>query len=818
MPQHLPGFTLHPLAKAVSLVTVALTANALAQQDAEEDEQASGYIEELVVTATKREADLQDISQSIQAFTEEHIDRMSLRTMEDYARSLAGVSIVSTSPGRNELVFRGISTGSQEWRTDASAAVYLDEIPMTSPAQQADPYLMDIERIEALPGPQGTLFGSSSQSGTLRIVTNKPDTTALSGSVDIGFSALPGKGDASSRVEGHLNLPLAERAAVRVAAFAQNEGGFIDNVRGRALFTGDTNDDAVEDDFNTWQQSGFRVTGLWDVNESWSAQLMAIRQDSESKGDWVYDPAVGELEIVRFQKDIRTDDWWSTGLTVVGDLGFAELTIAAGHLEREVFYDFGNMVDDQLRTAIRGKGVGYDVPAYYASALYDIAYHIGTIVNDQIARRSSQEIRLASTGTGRLQWMMGAFYEETLDAWDWYWLTPDLVATPAWPALNGWAYYLAQSFDPNIVYPIAPTERFYGEDFKRETRQRAVFGEFGYDLTDDLAVGVGTRWFEYDRYRTERQYWPEGVPYGDYANNGIDTYDGKDSDIVYKVSAKYRIDNDKMVYFTYSEGFRLGGSNTLRRGSVLPRRFGPDKLFNTEIGVKTEWWENRLQLNLALYRMRWEDMQREINDPTLTEAKGHVNLGEAEGAGVEGSFTVWLTDALKVEGSLFKSSTEITEDFFFRQAFPNDRLPAGVADWRVLSNGQELAIAPDFKWWLGVEYTVPGVLFGSDGWIRYDHSFQAAQYHDFNDAREFVTKRIDDWRLANLQLGLWQGESGSWTLTFDVWNVWDERAINWVDTSNDDRLEAVGINRYRTLPGVVRPREFGISLRWDIGG
>lgn len=781
-------------------------------KQAQQEKENELAIERITVTSSKRVMDMQELPQSVQALNTEQLERMGLRNFADYAKAIPSLSAVSTSPGRNEIVFRGISTGSGEWRTDSSVAVYLDEIPMTSAAQQVDPRMVDIERVEALPGPQGTLLGSSSQSGALRIITNKPDADqGVFGAFEIEGSTMA-EGDPSYRAEGHINIPLIDNVlAVRVAGFSVKEGGYIDNVVGKALFTDETNEDVAEENFNTWEQDGFRVIGLWHVNDKWDAQLTYLNQKAETNGDWKYDPALGELDIVRFHNDIRTDDWWSTALTITGNLGFAELTLTSSHTEREVKYNFDSMVSDQLRT--RAYGID-NINGAYNPAYYNTAYINGTVSNDQVGRRTTQEIRLTSMGESKFQWLMGAFYESSYDQWNWNFNTPNLESTPAWAALNYLAYSTENNYDnyaPGELYPLASTDIFYQEDFERTTDQLAVFGEVSYEITDKLTMLMGLRWFEYDRNRTEKQSWPLGLPFGNQDTGGIDIFSGKDSDMVKKLSASYKLDDDKMLYYTYSEGFRLGGYNMLRPNSVLPESYESDKLFNHEVGLKSEWWDNRFRVNISAFYMQWEDMQREIYDPYLVGTKAHANIGDAESIGVEANFTLQLTQELKLEGSYFQSDSEITQDFWFSDIFDDGVVPPSD-DWLVATEGQDLAIAPDNKWWLGLEYTFANQFLGANWWIRYDHSYQGSQSHDWSSAQSGFST-IPSWSIANMSLGLWTDTD--WTVTLTVNNLFDERAVNWIDDGNDELLEQYNIDRYKSLYNVVRPRE--VSLSFKIG-
>ncbi|HSD68910.1 MAG TPA: TonB-dependent receptor plug domain-containing protein, partial [Woeseiaceae bacterium] len=190
-------YSLTPLATAV-IGALYPAASALAQSSEEAD---SDGIEEIIVTATKREISLQDVPQSITAFSNADIEKMVFKNMEDYMKAIPSASLVNSMPGRNSLSMRGITTGSAEYRTDSQVAVYLDEQPITSISQQPEVRMIDIERIESLPGPQGTLFGSSSQSGTLRIITNKPNHDGFSGQADALVATTDG-GDESYDFNG----------------------------------------------------------------------------------------------------------------------------------------------------------------------------------------------------------------------------------------------------------------------------------------------------------------------------------------------------------------------------------------------------------------------------------------------------------------------------------------------------------------------------------------------------------------------------------------------------------------------------------------
>jgi len=796
------GFSMRPIARAIALATATTPALAMAQST-EETQEAAGALEEVIVTATKRAVNMQDLPMSIEAFGTEQMEKIGMFNMRDALNVIPSMSTVTTSPGRNEVVFRGVSTGSGEWRTDSGSAVYLGDVPMTSATQAVDPRMVDIERVEALPGPQGTLFGSSSQSGAFRIIPNQADHSGGYGSFNIGATYME-EGDPGYKLEGWANIPLIDDTlSMRIALFDVETGGYIDNIYGTNIFTDDDNADVVEDDFNTWDQTGGRLSVLWSVNDSWDVEGMFMQQEQTSRGDWLSDPnaeGVGDLEIVRFHKDFRNDDWWIGALTITGDLGFAEFKSVTSYLDREIFYEFDATVNGQVR-AQRVLTPGEYI---YYNVLYATGFNRETAINDQTAERVTQEFRLSSTSDSRLQWMVGAFYEKTDDWWDYVFAeVEDLANTP-------FGYYWALNYETYIPN----TNSWYKEIYSSTTEQIALFGELNYRITDRLSATIGARWFEYDRDRNETKEWPEGWAYD------TDIYKGKDDDTLFKFAIDYSLSDDKMIYALYSEGFRLGGPNSIKNpSSKLPDYYGPDGLRNYEIGLKSQWMSNRLQWNLTLYMMDWEDIQRGITDPDDWTANGTVNMGDAEISGLETSLAWQVTEQFRIDASLSWSDSELKDDYYLSDVVE------GIEDWQdyqLGAKGQNLAIAPPAKWWIGLQYDLPDLFKGMDGWVRYDHTWRDEMYHDWWNALNAKTglggeKLLDATSEGSLQFSL--GKPGNWSLTLSIWNVWDDRNAQWISSGFDGYFGDQGlwpeVQRYVNMPFYSRPREFELTFRKD---
>ena len=782
----LPG-RLSPLAIAV------MTALNPAHAQVADDED---RLEEVIVTATRRATNLQDVAQSITAFTTEDIERQAFQNMEDYMKSLPSMNLVNLMPGRNSLVMRGISTGSSEYRTDSPVAVYLDEQPMTSISQQVDVRMVDIARIESLPGPQGTLFGSSSQSGTLRIITNKPNYLGTTGKITGTLGTTRG-GEASYDLNGHLNLPLVEdRVALRVVGFTTQDGGYVDNVLGTDLVSGRTNLDVVEEDFNDYRTIGGRVAVLWNISDRWEVLATHIAQNSRATGAWETDAALGEYQIARFFDEYREDDWYQTALSFTGDLGFAEFTVTAADYSRDITYEWDNMAYEQWKDAYWG--------AYYP--LYDSDYTFGTIFNYQVQERRSYEARLTSQGESRLQWMVGAYYEDLYDRWFYGALNPSLTSTTAWEAANYYAYWAAY-YGYDVQYPLPETDIAYRNTYRKTIKQSAVFSELTYSLTDEWSVTAGARWFEYDRDETDIYEFPEGLPiFGARGEGGAHSRAGKSDDVVLKFGSEYHLDDDRMTYFLYSEGFRLGGNNSTRAAAtgVIPLEYGPDALKNYEFGLKSQWLNNRLQLNTSLFFMEWEDIQ--INDraqsPSPWWARGTVNAGNAEQKGIEVSGWYNPTDNLGFEFSAFLADPEFSETFVKQ-------------DGDVIEEGMPMPNSPERKYWAAVQYTWPALDgVGGDLWVRYDTSYQSETWASLGWILSNDPEGIHpSWQSSNVQIGLTRDDG--WELSLMARNVWDDRNINW--TWQPEYGDLFSVPTHNRFISYQRPRTISLTVRKAFG-
>ena len=776
-----PGRNLTPLAAAI--MSILYPGTAAIAQDSD-----SGRLDEIVVTATKREMNMQDLGQSITALTTDDLEKQSMQGMEDYVRALPSVTLANEIPGRNSVIMRGVSTGTQEFYTDSQVAIYLDEQPVTTISQQLDVRMVDIARIEVLPGPQGTLFGSSSQAGTMRIITNQPDNTQLSGQVDAALWSTSG-GEESYDLSGWINLPLvSDRLAVRAVAFTSHEGGYIDNILGTTLEGSEDNSAVVEEDQNEFDNVGGRIAATWVIDDAWEIDASYIAQRSETSGSWDSDPALGDFRLVKFFKEYREDDWYQASATIRGDLGFAEVTGTASYFDRDIVYEWDNMVYEQWKDAYWGP--------YYA--LYDSDYTFGTTFNDQNVTRSAYELRLTSQGESRMQWMIGGFYEDTTNQWFYGAKNPDYVGTDSWYAAQYYAYYY-NYLGYDVQYPLPPTDIGYSETYRNSIKQTAVFGELGFDLTDRWTVTVGSRWFEYDRDTRFLLQFPQGLPpFGSFDTGGRVESSGVESDTVFKFGTTFDLTDNLMVYGLYSEGFRLGGNNSQRAANTgfVPLVYESDKVENVELGLKSSTGDGRLVFNLTAFVMEWDQIQ--INQSSVGGQwwlRGTINGGKAESKGAEAYVTWQATDNLYLEATAFFGSPEFKDEVV---RF-SDVVPAGAP----------MVWAPKRKYKAAVEYMVPDVL-GGDLWFRYDYSYEGEKWNNLSNIINNNTEGlVPSWSISNVHVGL--DLEGGWNVQLTARNIWDKRAIN--SLYQDSSGELFGDPRFDNIRTYARPRTIGVTVR-----
>jgi outer membrane receptor protein involved in Fe transport len=763
-----------------------------------QEQQQTPSLEEIIVTARKRTENLQDIPQSIQAISELTLQRGDVDGIDDYVRMIPSLSYVTYGPGTSKLVFRGVADSATSFIADSSAGIYLDEQPLTQNAQNPEVRMIDIARIEALPGPQGSLYGASSESGTLRIITNQPDPSAFFAETSASFNTGP-ESEESYEISAILNVPLKEdKVAVRLVGFDARDGGFIDNVLatscgwrdllGDAQCTGSrTNEEFVRDDVNRAEYDGGRATLLWNVNERWQINTGIVTQSMDGQGDQGYEPEVGDLNIVRFHEEPRSDDWTQYQFTLQGDVGFADLISATSYFERDVEY----MYDTTIYNAYLASFFNPAYPAYY------VQYAWGQLVNYEFVsdpsgiafqfqdtKRFAQELRLSHDG-GKIQWIAGLFYERFEDNWDFNIRIDDYEDTLSFQNYTE----IFPDVGPGTTGGVT-----YNSNNHTITTQYAVFGEVTINFSDQWSLTTGGRWFDTERDRTYFQEIP---------NNHIAVIDNPIAslrDFTPKVSLRYRIDDQRMVYALYSQGFRNGGANITRPGAVLPKVYDPDFLDNYEIGLKSRWWDGKLQLNVTGFHMIWEDYQLEVTDPGPLFAVAVANVGNAEINGVELNVDMAVAEPLTIGANM---------SFLESEAKDVDPI-VGTPD------GARLPNTPEFKGSGYLEFRRPIERLGGNGFVYLSYTYVGESFNDIDCTVAGCDPplRQAPYQIWDLNLGI---EGRSWELAFTIDNIFDERAqlYNRVPTG---RINDGGSGIPLSGRTVNRPVEYGLSFTKRWGG
>ncbi len=745
------------------------------------DKKTSQGIETITVTSRKRVENIQDTPLSITALGATKLDELGIENFDDYALMLPSLSYQSAGPGLSQVYMRGASDGGSGNASGSqpSVAIYLDEQPVTAIGRNLDLHIYDIERVEALAGPQSTLFGASSQSGTIRIITNKPQVDTFEGGVDVSYGTT-NSGDPSHSLEGFVNLPVSDNAAIRLAAWTKKDGGYIDNIAGTrtyGLFTDggnfstveENNDDLIKENFNELTNSGARVALKVNLNDDWTATASYLTQKQETEGVWFQDSEnpsgeVGDLEVQRYFPDSMDDEFSQAALTIEGDFGSSSLVYAGSFMDRDVQYfnDYSDYADYFSTSWIQYYGC-----EYYGTADVDVDCSSMAIFynDDNQYKRNTHELRLQSTDNDPLQYIVGLYYEDASHDYRQEWI------------MDG----MAQGSDfrqfgvPNL---------WYLTDQKRADKQSALFGEVSYAFTDQLTTTLGARWFENESKLVGVSGYGLIAPGFPIIN--VDSKD-EDSDSIFKFNLTYKIDDKKMVYLTWSEGYRPGGINR-DETDLVARIYKSDFVTNTELGWKTMWLDNNLRWNGAVYHMQWDDMQFTRYDSSYGSPVGlTVNASEAKIVGIESDITYLLTPDWTVTAAFNFNQAELAADLLVGSNLSPD--------------GTALPNVPDFKGNLTSRYNV--VIGGYNSFAQIVYSYVGETYSDIykyktSDVNLDLRDVNNSYSIVNLSAGI---DMDGWGVNMYVDNLTDERA----------QLSRGGAS-YDSTVTVNRPRNVGIRF------
>jgi iron complex outermembrane receptor protein len=682
----------HKCARAVAAIlgthaAAAAYAAAPAEQATPTEGVSTAGIQEVLVTAQRRAENVQDVPIAIQALSGDTLQQLNVATFDDLIKHLPNVNGASQGPGQVQIFMRGLSAGSVPTQSGGSingfpnVALYLDEQSGQLPGRNLDVYAADLERIEVLEGPQGTLFGAGAQAGVIRYITNKPKLNSTEGSVSGGYSATAG-GDQNSDITAVLNLPLiADTLAVRGVVYHDRRGGYINNLP--AIFTRAATDGGIHyanyptgcgpnsspvpgppcqvppgapvinnaglarNAINPVTYQGARVSALWDINDVWSALITQSYQDMDAEGVFYQMPLSADgaplppQSVTLFNNSFNKDRFENTAWTLNGRIGVLKAVYAGSYLVRNV-----ETVQDYTNYA---RGLYAD---YYQChgpdpkhGLVSTCYSPSATWNETLRNtHQSHEFRLSTPDEWRLRAIGGVFWENLriYDQLNWLYKTlPPCVETVAGAPSPSVGCLTNIGPIPgsqvNNPAPIRGDNVAFFNDVKRGYKQWALFTSWDFDILPKvLTVTAGTRYYHFDNNEEGAESgsfscYQAGAPpcltSGATVNIGTEnlrtTYTGFKS----RANLTWHIQPDVLAYYTWSQGFRPGAFNRSTACYIpgtsgtaqycSPLPYQSDNLTNNELGWKSQFLDHRLQLNGAIYQEDWKNAQVTFFQPGL---------------------------------------------------------------------------------------------------------------------------------------------------------------------------------------------------------
>ena len=760
--------------------------------------------EEVVVTATKRSSTIREVPFSINAQTQEDIKRSGATNIEELSRNIAGLIVQNLGPGQSQVAIRGVSAGQivrDQPGVKEQVGVYMDESVISLSLFTPDFDLYDLNRVETLRGPQGTLFGSGSVGGTIRYITNQPNLDETEGSIEVNLNTVT-DGEEGGHLKGMINVPFADgKAALRLVAYATEYAGFIDALREGG---------GSSDDVNSGSVQGIRAAVKIQPNDMLTITPRIIYQEIKTDGfnrqeDYnlyanpftTTRPAIqlGEREQFLQLNEEFSDETLLWDLTVSLSLDQFDITSVTSYLERDIL-------------------VSRDASALTGSVSVDLGYpEVGGVLLPSNLRDTTdleqltQEIRISSNIDGSFQWLAGVFYSDTERVYHQRLPTPGYAAVTDLVLGAGTSAAVANGF-PNLDSP-------FNSDLPYDIEQFSVFGEATWDVNDQVHLTVGGRFYDFD----EKRVITTG---GLFANGDSGQVDKTSSDgFNARVLASYDFNDEITFNAQAAQGFRLGGVNDPLNSGLCTagdlatfgsfQSYDDETLWNYEAGFKASF-DNGINLNVAAFRAEIEDLQVTL-DAGSCSSRISFNVEEAHSTGVEFVLSVSPTDGLDL--SLSGSILEAEFDDTVRDEL--GEILGGV------KKGNRLASVPDFQISGAATYSFPIALFnGADAFVSaaVQHvgdritqpSDQVAGSGVFVSGLAFggatgnetttLDLELDSYTLINLSIGI---NKEDWEAVLYINNVTDENA----DLSFDRERGGRARLGFRTNP----PRTMGLVFR-----
>jgi iron complex outermembrane receptor protein len=769
-------------------------------------------IEEIVVTAQKRETALQDVPFSVGAASAAQIRNSGSENVVDLARNFAGLTIADLGPGQSQVAIRGISAGQvirDQPGVKEQVGIYLDESPISIALFTPDLELFDLERFEVLRGPQGTLFGAGSLSGTLRYITAAPVLNESEGSVEL--TAQDGTGaDFGGKVRGAVNIPLGERAAVRIVGYRNELQGFIDAVRPNG---------SVDEDVDGGDKTGGRIALLFQPNENVTILPRIVYQKLDTDGFPRNDVfnilantftttepqvALGNRQQFTQIEEGLEDDFALADLKLEFDLGPVTLTSVTSYTDREV-------IVTRDSTALTGS-VSFDISGSPSPVRLNSA-----LIDTTDLEALSQEVRLTSNGDGKFQWLVGAFYQDVDRQYG------QALPTPGFDAALG--------IDNSVPALNARRDSPFFSNLDYDFEQFALFAEGTYSFTDKLALTVGARYYDFDEDRILNFG-------GAFAVVTVDQPGSTSSDGVSpRAILAYDVTRDVQLNAQVSRGFRLGGINdpvnipvcSAADAAIFGNQpdFDDETVINYELGAKMQFADRRVTLNVAAFYSDIEDLQGTADAGTCS-SRVVFNVPDARSMGIEAELFARVGENWDFGLSVTAVEAELRSSVTGLDNLGNTVIVAGLAD------GERLPTAPKFQAVGSVGYDWAFGSSGFRGFATFTAQFVGSSFSQFTDAQtnfgvistvgpfglnvpgsarliQFgnpnvsavsFDAKLDEYTIGNLRFGV---RKDLWEAAVVVNNLWDERAQLALDRERG-RSARVGFV-------TNMPRTYGITVR-----
>jgi iron complex outermembrane recepter protein len=780
-------------ASALLLSTTVLCAPAAAlAQDAADNDDA-----DIVVTAAKREQNLQDVPLAIAAIGNEKLDELQVKEFQDVVKFLPSVTIQTAGPGFSQVFFRGVANGegSNHSASLPTVGIYLDEMPITTIQGALDIHAYDLARVEALAGPQGTLYGASSMAGTIKMITNRPDTSGTYGEVGVELNSVA-HGDIGGVLESFINLPLSERAALRAVGWYRRDGGYIDNVPGARTYASSrirhTNAPFVENNYNDAETYGGRLALGIELDDNWTVTPNVIGQVQTVLGSQQQERSSAvtrDLATVQYNPEGSEDKWVQAALTIEGKIGNWDLTLAGGHLRRRTITESDYSDYAYFYDALFGSGAFF----------YDNA---GVLVNPNqyiqgidTYRKTFTEFRVASPSDARLRFIGGLFYQRQTH--------------------NIEQNYIIDNIADSITVPGTPSNIWLTKQY-RVDRDYAAFGELSFDITDRLTLTGGARYYKYDNSLLGFFGYSAGFS----SRTGVAACFGpailagtpctnvnkrtKDTDFIHKLNLTFKASDDVLLYATMSRGFRPGGIN--RRGTLPP--YGPDTIDNYEFGWKTTL--GKIRFNGAIYQKDWNNIQLSfLGANGLTEIR---NAGIARIRGIE--FDVgFRQDGLSINLGGSYNDAEIRRDFCLiaNPTFNCALNPPGQTNALLAPSGTRLPVTPKFKGNIVTRYEFP--VGSMDGHVQLAVSHTGSRTNDLRPPINTLLGNLGGYTEADVSIGV---KNDSWSFDVFATNLFDSRGVLGTGVQCGENVcgdpDGVSTTGGVFYDGVIRPRVIGAKF------